>query len=170
MTRPPRPLFSSKPLWLAALAAQALKFSDQLFKQSASDSCSLLLNPEQIDRLIATAKATRAKSSSLALARYRSMHLVRPRATPGAPATHRAPTSRGWYAQVSEPLRAQWANVRAAAVLLASEQAELQCRAHDQKIQKARAEIKKFHHQLCTLRVLGPACGDSGSPAVTFRS
>lgn len=102
MTRPPRPLFSSKPLWLAALAAQALKFSDQLFKQSASDSCSLLLNPEQIDRLIATAKATRAKSSSLALARYRSMHLVRPRATPGAPATHRAPTSRGWYAQVSD--------------------------------------------------------------------
>ena len=50
---------------------------------------------------------------------------------------------------VIEPLRAEWENVRAAALT--------QARAGDLK--KARAEVNAFHERLCQVTVLDPACG-----------
>ena len=50
---------------------------------------------------------------------------------------------------VIEPLRQSWAYVQGAAVLLA----------HEGKQSAAIAEVRAFHHKLCSLRVLDPACG-----------
>ena len=50
---------------------------------------------------------------------------------------------------IIEPLRAEWANVRAAALTHA--------RAGDLK--SARAEVNAFHERLCRLLILDPACG-----------
>jgi 2-polyprenyl-3-methyl-5-hydroxy-6-metoxy-1,4-benzoquinol methylase len=50
---------------------------------------------------------------------------------------------------VIEPLRQSWAYVQGAAVLLANEGKQF----------AAIAEIRAFHHKLCSLRVLDPACG-----------
>jgi len=69
---------------------------------------------------------------------------------------------------VVEPLRADWANAQAAAVLLASEAAGLTGKPHDDKMAQARAELKQFHHQLCTLKVLDPACGSGNFLYVTL--
>ena len=43
--------------------------------------------------------------------------------------------------------------------MLAREAAELAGKAAESKLEEARAEIRKFHHQLCTTRMLDPACG-----------
>lgn len=67
----------------------------------------------------------------------------------GAHFTPRAYVERLVLPTVIDPLREQWANVRAAAVTHA--------RADDLK--KARKEIHGFHQQLCQIRVLDPACG-----------
>ncbi len=59
---------------------------------------------------------------------------------------------------VIEPLRESWANVQAAALLLANEG----------KPTAALAEIDAFHHQLCQTRVLDPACGSANFLYVTL--
>ena len=59
---------------------------------------------------------------------------------------------------VIEPLRQRWANVQAAALLLANED----------KAAAALAEIDNFHHQLCQIRVLDPACGSANFLYVTL--
>jgi len=59
---------------------------------------------------------------------------------------------------VIEPLRQRWANVQAAALLLANES----------KSTAALAEIDNFHHQLCQIRVLDPACGSANFLYVTL--
>ena len=59
---------------------------------------------------------------------------------------------------VIEPLREQWANVQAAALLLANEG----------KPAAALAEIDAFHHRLCQVRVLDPACGSANFLYVTL--
>lgn len=67
----------------------------------------------------------------------------------GAHYTPRAYVDRLVQPTVIEPLRQSWAYVQGAAVLLASEG----------KQKEAIAEIRAFHHKLCSLRVLDPACG-----------
>jgi hypothetical protein len=69
---------------------------------------------------------------------------------------------------VVEPLRADWANAQAAALVLAQEAAELSGKAHDNKMAEARAALQTFHHQLCTTRVLDPACGSGNFLYVTL--
>ena len=64
---------------------------------------------------------------------------------------------------VVEPLRANWADAQAAALLLANEANALQGKKHDDKLAEARAEIKHFHPQICTTRVLDRACGSGTS-------
>ena len=59
---------------------------------------------------------------------------------------------------VIEPLRERWANVQAAALLLATEG----------KTAAALGEIDDFHHQLCQIRVLDPACGSANFLYVTL--
>src|ERR1017187_5846046 len=67
----------------------------------------------------------------------------------GAHYTPRAYVERLVLPTVIEPLRAEWENVRAAALT--------QARAGDLK--KARAEVNDFHERLCQITVLDPACG-----------
>ncbi len=59
---------------------------------------------------------------------------------------------------VVEPLRADWANAQAAALLPAAEADGLDGKKREAKLAEARAEIHRFHHPLCTLRVIDPAC------------
>jgi len=67
----------------------------------------------------------------------------------GAHYTPRAYVERLVLPTVIEPLRAEWENVRAAALT--------QARAGDLK--KARAEVNSYHERLCQVTVLDPACG-----------
>jgi hypothetical protein len=67
----------------------------------------------------------------------------------GAHFTPRAYVERLVLAAIIEPLRAEWKNVRAAAVQLGK----------SGQIEKARAVINRFHRRLCELKVLDPACG-----------
>ena len=67
----------------------------------------------------------------------------------GAHYTPRAYVERLVLPTVIEPLRAEWENVRAAALT--------QARAGDLK--KARAEVNRYHERLCKVTVLDPACG-----------
>lgn len=67
----------------------------------------------------------------------------------GAHYTPRAYVERLVLPTVVEPLRAEWENIRAAAITHA--------RAGDLK--KARAEVNAFHDHLCQVKVLDPACG-----------
>ncbi|MHB1427081.1 MAG: class I SAM-dependent DNA methyltransferase [Rhodocyclaceae bacterium] len=67
----------------------------------------------------------------------------------GAHYTPRAYVDRLVQPTVIEPLRQAWSYVQGAAVLLANEG----------KHKEAVAELRNFHHRLCHLRVLDPACG-----------
>ena len=152
-----------------ALATQVLKFNGKLFKQSAADGYSLRLNTGQIDRLITAAQSNWREVEPAIFGTLLERALdPSERHALGAHYTPRAYVERLVLPTVVEPLRADWANAQAAAVLLASEAAELSGKAHDQKMAEARAEISKFHHQLCTLRVLDPACGSGNFLYVTL--
>ena len=67
----------------------------------------------------------------------------------GAHYTPRAYVERLVLPTVVEPLREEWANVRAAAVTLAGRG----------DLKAAIKETRAFHHRLCAVRVLDPACG-----------
>lgn len=67
----------------------------------------------------------------------------------GAHFTPRGYVERLVLPTVIEPLRAEWENVRAAAVQIGKRG----------EIEKARAEINRFHERLCDVKVLDPACG-----------
>jgi hypothetical protein len=116
----------------------------------------------------------------------------------GAHYTPRAYVERLVLPTVVEPLRADWAHAQAAAVLLAREAEELEANPpertggtthetfdprqlaretkalveHERKVrekwQEAQQEIRRFHHQLCTTRVLDPACGSGNFLYVTL--
>jgi hypothetical protein len=153
----------------AALATQVLKFNGKLFKQPTADGYSLLLNAEQIKRL---AKAARSNWREVEPAIFgtlleRALH-VDERHALGAHYTPRAYVERLVLPTVVEPLRQQWQLAQAAALVLASEAAELSGKAADAKMAEAREQIKQFLHQLCTLRVLDPACGSGNFLYVTL--
>ena len=86
----------------------------------------------------------------------------------GAHYTPRAYVERLVLPTVVEPLRADWADAQAAALLLANEAAALEGKKRDDKLAEARAEVRRFHHRLCTLRVLDPACGSGNFLYVTL--
>ena len=69
---------------------------------------------------------------------------------------------------VVEPLRADWADAQAAALLLANEAQALDSKKREDKLADARAEVRRVHHQLCTVRVLDPACGSGNVLYVTL--
>ncbi|RYH14995.1 MAG: class I SAM-dependent DNA methyltransferase, partial [Alcaligenaceae bacterium] len=78
----------------------------------------------------------------------------------GAHFTPRAYVERLILPALIEPLRADWANVQAAVIVLTAEAEALDSKKQrEAKMEEARAEVRRFHHRLCTLRVLDPACG-----------
>ncbi|GDY34607.1 DNA methyltransferase [Acidovorax sp. NB1] len=153
----------------AALAKPVLHFNGKLFKGAGEDGYSLLLTPEQVDLLIAAAKCNwrEVEPAIFGTLLERALDPTERHAL-GAHYTPRAYVERLVLPTVIEPLRADWANAQAAALVLAHEAAALQGKAMEAKLAEARAEVKKFHHQLCTTRVLDPACGSANFLYVTL--
>lgn len=153
----------------AALAKPVLHFNGKLFKGAAEDGYSLLLTPTQIDLLIQAARCNwrEVEPAIFGTLLERALDPTERHAL-GAHYTPRAYVERLVLPTVIEPLRADWANAQAAALVLAHEAAELQGKAMEAKLAEARAEVKKFHHQLCTTRVLDPACGSANFLYVTL--
>jgi hypothetical protein len=143
----------------AALAKDVLQFNGKLSKGAAVDGYVLPLEREQIDGLLRAAGANwrEVEPAIFGTLLERALEPAERHAL-GAHYTPRAYVERLVLPTVVQPLRADWADAQAAALLLANEG----------KLVEARAEIRRFHHQLCTTRVLDPACGSGNFLYVTL--
>ena len=143
----------------AALAQDVLRFNGKLFKGSAVDGYVLPLNRDQIDGLLRAASANWREVEPAIFGTLLERALAPDeRHSLGAHYTPRAYVERLVLPTVVQPLRADWADAQAAAVLLANEG----------RLDDARAEVRRFHHQLCSTRVLDPACGSGNFLYVTL--
>ncbi|MDZ7812933.1 MAG: type IIL restriction-modification enzyme MmeI [Ideonella sp.] len=153
----------------AAIAQTVLRFNGKLFKGAAEDGYALLLTAPQIDGLLRAAQANWQEVEPAIFGTLLERALdPQERHALGAHYTPRAYVERLVLPTVVEPLRADWANAQAAAVLLAREADTLEGKKREAKLAEARAEIQRFHHQLCTTRVLDPACGSGNFLYVTM--
>ena len=171
----------------AALTKPVLRFNGKLFKDDGADGYSLLLTPEQIDLLVQAARANWREVEPAIFGTLLERALdPNERHALGAHYTPRAYVERLVLPTVIEPLRADWANAQAAALLLAHEAAELEANPPEVKTKKdfaaqdrhnsavrakwneARQQVRDFLHRLCTLRVLDPACGSANFLYVTL--
>ncbi len=152
-----------------ALTKEVLKFNGKLFKASQADGYALPLKREQIDSLLAAARAswTEVEPAIFGTLLERALDPTERHAL-GAHYTPRAYVDRLVMPTVIDPLRAEWADAQAAAVLLANEASELDDKKREDKLAEARTEVRKFHHRLCTVRVLDPACGSGNFLYVTL--
>jgi len=171
----------------ATLVKPVLRFNGKLFKEASAEGYSLLLSTAQIDLLIQAAKSNwrEVEPAIFGTLLERALDPAE-RHSLGAHYTPRAYVERLVLPTVMEPLRAEWANSQAAALLLAHEAAELEANAPVVKSKKdflvldrhsaavrakwreARQQVKDFHHRLCTVRVLDPACGSANFLYVTL--
>ena len=186
-----------------ALARQILKFNGKLFKDASADSYTLPLKRAQIDQLLQAANAdwTAVEPAIFGTLLERALDPTE-RHSLGAHYTPRAYVERLILPTVMEPLRAEWSNTLAAALVLAGEAAEATTQADTladalaqrqalqrdvkskvkneldavdklhasarAKQREAVATVKAFHHRLCTVRVLDPACGSGNFLYVTL--
>lgn len=171
----------------AALVKPVLRFNGKLFKGQGADGYSLLLTSEQIDLLIQASGANWREVEPAIFGTLLERALdPNERHALGAHYTPRAYVERLVMPTVIEPLRAEWADAQAAALLLAHEAAELEAHPPEVKTKKdfaaldrhkaavrakwteARRHVRDFLHRLCTLRVLDPACGSANFLYVTL--
>ncbi len=162
------------PTWTAAASAPrwrktVLRFNGKLFKGWGQDDYVLPLTAQQIDGLLdaATANWREVEPAIFGTLLERALDPAERHAL-GAHYTPRAYVERLVLPTVVEPLRADWADAQAAALLLATEANALEGREREKKLAEARAEIRRFHHALCTVRVLDPACGSGNFLYVTL--
>ena len=138
-----------------AIRAVLPRFNGKLFKQPEA----LPLNRAQLELL---REAARADWQEVEPAIFGTLleRALSPgeRSRLGAHYTPRAYVERLVLPTVIEPLRADWDDVRAAALTLATEG----------KVKAAGAEIRAFHRRLCAVRVLDPACGSGNFLYVTL--
>ena len=153
----------------AALAKDVLKFNGKLFKAYQADGYSLPLSREQIDHLLAAARAdwTTVEPAIFGTLLERALDPTERHAL-GAHYTPRAYVERLILPTVIDPLRTEWSHAQAAALLLAHEAHDLEGKKREAKLAEARAEVRRFHHRLCTVRVLDPACGSGNFLYVTL--
>jgi hypothetical protein len=138
-----------------AIRAALPRFNGKLFKQPDV----LPLTKPQIALLLEASKADWTQVEPAIFGTLLERALDPPSATrSGAHYTPRAYVERLVLPTVIEPLRTAWKNVQAAALLLATEG----------KRKEAIAELRTFHHNLCNLRVLDPACGSGNFLYVTL--
>lgn len=143
----------------AALAKDVLRFNGKLFKKPSAEGYVLPLSREQIEGLLNAARASWKDVEPAIFGTLLERALdPQERHALGAHYTPRAYVERLVLPTVIEPLRSDWADVQAAAVVLAKEG----------KVEAARAEVRKFHHELCGLQVLDPACGSGNFLYVTL--
>lgn len=138
-----------------ALDADLLQFNGGLF----ADTHVIELNTEQVNLLIAAAKADwrYVEPAIFGTLLERALN-PRERHKLGAHYTPRAYVERLVLPTIINPLRAEWAEVQAAALTYQQQR----------KTKEAVTEIQKFHHQLCETRVLDPACGTGNFLYVTL--
>ncbi|MBP6656106.1 MAG: class I SAM-dependent DNA methyltransferase, partial [Propionivibrio sp.] len=131
------------------------RFNGKLFKQPDV----IALDRDQIGLLLDAGKAdwTQVEPAIFGTLLERALTPTERHAL-GAHYTPRAYVERLVLPTVVEPLRDEWRNVQAAALLLANEG----------KLDAARAEVDAFHHRLCQIRVLDPACGSANFLYVTL--
>jgi hypothetical protein len=131
------------------------RFNGKLFKQPEV----IPLDRDQIGLLLEAANAdwTQVEPAIFGTLLERALSTSERHAL-GAHYTPRAYVERLVLPTVVEPLREQWRNVQAAALLLANEG----------KLAAARDEVDAFHHRLCQIRVLDPACGSANFLYVTL--
>jgi hypothetical protein len=137
------------------LREKLLRFNGGLFENSEA----LPLSEDQLEMLIRAGKAD-WKDVEPAIFGTLLERALDPteRHHLGAHYTPREYVERLVMPTVIEPLRAEWEAVLAAAVTLDSQG----------KSNAAVAQLKDFHHRLCTVRVLDPACGSGNFLYVTF--
>ncbi len=137
-----------------SLATNVLRFNGKLFKQPDT----LPLTPAQIALLIDAARAqwTEVEPAIFGTLLERALDPDERHAL-GAHYTPRAYVERLVLPTVIEPLREDWSNARAAALTLAREGA----------LDEALRVVRDFHHSLCRVRVLDPACGSGNFLYVT---
>lgn len=82
----------------------------------------------------------------------------------GAHYTPRAYVERLVFPTVIEPLREEWQNVQAAAVLLEQQKPSKKGKKHSEAVEL----VRTFHTKLCNLRILDPACGSGNFLYVTL--
>ncbi len=133
-----------------ALRADLRRFNGGLFAPHASETEALPLDGVQLGLLIAAA----ARDWSLVEPAIFGTLLERAldegeRGRLGAHYTPRAYVERLVLPTIMEPLRTEWESVKAAAIK----------RANETDLAGALKEVRDFHHRLCNLRVLDPACG-----------
>jgi hypothetical protein len=128
------------------LAGDVMHFNGKLFKHSET----LPLDKAQLAQLIEAAKADwqHVEPAIFGTLLERALSPDE-RHKLGAHFTPRAYVERLVLPTVIEPLRAEWSDVQAAALTLATEGK------HDDAVN----ELRRFHRRLCAVRVLDPACG-----------
>ena len=139
----------------AVLANKVLRFNGKLFKEPAV----LPLTKGQLQALLEAAQADwrHVEPAIFGTLLERALSPSE-RHKLGAHYTPRAYVERLVLPTVIEPLRAEWSAAHAAALTLAAEE----------KPKEAVAELLKFHHRLCSVRVLDPACGSGNFLYVTL--
>ncbi len=171
----------------AALVKHVLRFNGKLFKGAEDDTYSLLLTTAQIDLLVQASQSNWREVEPAIFGTLLERALdPDERHALGAHYTPRAYVERLVLPSVMEPLREEWRTAQAAALLIANEAAELEAnapavttkkdfRALDRhnalvrtKWSEARQQVRNFHHRLCTVRVLDPACGSANFLYVTL--
>lgn len=164
-----------------ALATEVLHFNGKLFK----DPTTLPLDRTQIELLIEAARADwrYVEPAIFGTLLERALDPTE-RHKLGAHYTPRAYVERLVLPTVIEPLREEWAIARAASGMHAQEAAEIEQRLQapglkprqfdalkrqqNAALDAAAAELRAFHHRLCSVRVLDPACGSGNFLYVTL--
>ncbi|MGV0952239.1 MAG: type IIL restriction-modification enzyme MmeI, partial [Azonexus sp.] len=138
-----------------AIRAQLPRFNGKLFKNPEV----LPVDCNQIELLLEAAKADWSEVEPAIFGTLLESALnPLERHDLGAHYTPRAYVDRLVLPTVIEPLRANWHDTQAAALLLANEG----------KLSQAADLVRAWHHKLCTTRVLDPACGSGNFLYVTL--
>lgn len=139
----------------AAIATDVLRFNGKIFK----DHTVLPLDRDQIDLLLKAARSNwREVEPTIFGTLFERALNPEERHKLGAHYTPRAYVERLVLPTIVEPLREDWKNAQGAALLLAGEG----------KLDDARKLLHDFHHKLCEVRVLDPACGSGNFLYVTL--
>jgi len=139
----------------AAVRADLLKFNGKLFKNPQV----LPLNRDQIELLLVAARANwrEVEPAIFGTLLERALDPTERHAL-GAHYTPRAYVERLVLPTIVEPLREDWKNAQAAALVLAGEG----------KLKEAQQQVREFLRHLCEVRVLDPACGSGNFLYVTL--
>lgn len=137
------------------LEGKLLRFNGGLF----ADASAIALDRDQLELLLKASEANwrYVEPAIFGTLLERALN-PRERHKLGAHYTPRAYVERLVLPTIIEPLRDEWREVQAAALTYEQQG----------KRKEAVAEVRTFHHHLCTIRVLDPACGSGNFLYVTL--